>query len=401
VSALSVTMGPPPSTAVSAYFSAFHATAVHTWETGFPGEIPGWEAPGTVPYVTWLQPDGTSPANALLFGGITPPPSRIGYQIGDEPADLMALQAMSAGVTAVHNADPDALLVLNFSSDNTSVGPVMAAAAKLPNVDVFSMDAYTYSKGAYKDLVRPRNAALDGGKSWWRYANAYIDNGHSGAVGETDIRWDAFVGAAYGYTGLTWFIYQVATGSTLQPLIFTDAGDWGSGPTPQYAYVAAMNLEMQNLGRALVMLRSVDVRYVPSISLVVPAEVTAWSKGAGGDPYLSNVSVGTLKPDAVTGHFRDDCGETYLLVLNAGHEHGDFPNQSASNQDVTLSFDFSNATDPMLDRTAVLVLDPITGNVSSTALSSTGTHTAQLVLNLRGGGAVLLKYKNARPFALR
>jgi hypothetical protein len=229
---------------------------------------------------------------------------------------------------------------------------------------------------------------------WWRYANAYWDPNHTGRVTEADVRWDANVGAAYGYTGLTWFIYQVADGSTLKPLLFADAGDFNSAATPEYAWVQTVNLEMANLERSLVMLHSTDVRYVAS-TIVSPPETTAWSRGAGGDPYLSSVSLTALHPDAVLGHFTDDCGDHYTLVLNAGHDEGDFPNQSGDDQDVTLGFDFSSATDATLDRTVVQALDPATGAVTDRTLSSAGT----LTLTLHGGGALLLKYKTAHPFA--
>ncbi len=64
----------------------------------------------------------------------------------------------------------------------------------------------------------------------------------------------------------------------------------------------------------------------------------------------------------------------------------------------TLEFDFANAADPSLDRTAVLVLDPATNTIAAHTLT-TGATTAGLDLLLPAGGGVLLRYKNGRPFA--
>jgi hypothetical protein len=143
-----------------------------------------------------------------------------------------------------------------------------------------------------------------------------------------------------------------------------------------------------------VLLRSVEVRYAPAVSLYVPSGVTLWAAGAGGEPYLKTVAAAGGLRDAVVGLFRDDCDEPYVLVQNASHAAGDFPNNSGSPGAFTLGFDFSGSTDASLDRTAILLLDPATDTIAPRALTGT-----TLDLSLPAGGAVLFKYKNARPFA--
>jgi hypothetical protein len=71
-----------------------------------------------IPWLSWTQANGTSSANSLLLGGYPPdPPGRIGYQIGDEPLNLGELYQIQAGIEAVRAADPNALLIVNFSPD--------------------------------------------------------------------------------------------------------------------------------------------------------------------------------------------------------------------------------------------------------------------------------------------
>lgn len=200
------------------------------------------------------------------------------------------------------------------------------------------------------------------------------------------------------------FLYQVEPGpmGTLRTAFFKTSGDYASAHTQKFAWAAAINQELANLGRTMVMLRSTDVRYVPLSTLYQPPETTAWAPGAGNDPYLSAVAPqGAFGPEAIVGHFRDDCQEPYVFVMTNAHPGGDWPNSTAGNQTIRLSFNFASSTDPSLDKTAVLVLDPVTGAVAPRALTSTGANTATLDLSLRAGAGVLFKYKNARPFVVQ
>ncbi|GMU62374.1 MAG: hypothetical protein AMXMBFR34_41370 [Myxococcaceae bacterium] len=408
ISGLTVVMPAPTAAQATDYFSGFHANAVHTWATGFPNEVPAWVsagAPAQVPWLTWVNADGTSAWNGQFLGGVSaPPPGRIGYQIGDEPMDVASFQAMATGAALVRAADPNSLLIVNFAPGITSWSAIAASAASFAPFDIVSMDAYDYGKGVFKSLARARAAALANNKVWWRYLDGYFEAPNSSASTEADVRWDGYVGLAYGYTGHSWFLYQVEPGpmGTLRTAFFTTSGDYASAHTQKFAWAASVNQELANLGRAMVLLRSTDVRYVPLSTLYQPPETVSWAPGAGGDPYLAGVAPqGVLAPEAIVGHFRDDCDEPYVFVMTNAHPGGDWPNSSAANQTIRLSFDFASSTDASLDKTAVLVLDPVTGLVAPRPLTSTGANTATLDVPLRAGAGVLLKYKNARPFALQ
>lgn len=400
ISAISVAMGEPDTAAVAAYFTGFHANTVHVWENGLPAEIAGWSAAGQpgFRYLSWVDVDGTSVANRQVLGGAAPLPGRIGYQIGDEPTDAASLAAIAAGAAAVKAADPDGLRIINLNSSD-GANQLRTQAVQLADIDVLSYDHYTWGTGAHAGLAATRAAALAAGKPYWRYMKSYYDKTGTPAGDESDLRWDAFVGAVYGFTGYTWFVYSVeAASTTLAPLLFTVGGDFVAPHTAAYDQVATINAQLAQLGRALVRLHSVDVSYVASILNVTG--LPTWSAGAGGDPYLQGIELGG-QSDALVGHFRDDCGEAYVMIQDQAHTDGDFPDQGTATQTLTLDLDFAAATDPSLDRTAVELLDLTTGAVTSVPLTSTGATTATLTLTLPPGGVALFKYKTARPFALQ
>ncbi len=400
VSGLSVSTIRPTPAEVTEYFHDFGATSAHLWATGLPDAIDGWADAGypAFRYVSWVDNDGTSLVNALLLGGSPPWPGRIGYQVGDEPADLSALQSMQAGAQAVHQADPGALVILNLGPDQAK-GALAGQAAAMAEFDVLSDDDYTYKKGAYQSLSGLRSAALAQGKPYWRYLDGYYDPTGTDSTTESDLRWDAWVGAVYGFTGYTWFIYQVDSSTNLASLFFADAGSYSAPQTSKFTWAAALNAQLAQLGRTLSLLKSVDVRYVAGLgALAQPAGTTALTPGAGGDPYLSSVASTTLG-DALVGLFTDDCGEHYVLVQNQAHAGADFLIASQSTLTFRVTLDFSHATDPTLDQTQVQVLDPLTGQVVDQALTAAGTSGATIDFALPAGGGVLFKYKTARPFA--
>jgi hypothetical protein len=398
IAGLSVAMGAPSSAAVGEYFDTFHANTVHTWENGLPTEIAGWAAANHAGfrYISWVGPDGKSVANAQMLGGVAPMTGRIGYQIGDEPTDMTTFNAMVAGATAVGTADPDALRIINLN-DSSAANSLRTMAAQSTAFDILSYDHYEWGTGAHEGLMSTRTAALAAGKPYWRYVKSFYYKSDSAEGDASDMRWDALVGAVYGFTGATWFVYSIEAGSVdLAPLLFAAGGDFAGTKTARYAEAAAANVMLEHVGKVITQLHSTDVRYVAKI--VNTSGLEAWAKGAGGDPFLSSISLGS-QADALVGTFRDDCDEAYVMLQNQAHDGADFPNSSSTAKSFTLNFDFTGATDPSLDKTALLSLDPETGTVSSVALTSTGTNTAKLTVSLPAGGVVFVKYKTARSFA--
>ncbi len=411
VSALTVDMGAPTSAFAYDYFDVFNASAAHLWATGLPYESAGWAAAygAEVPFISWVGPDGQSYAGGGLLGGQLPPlPGRIGYQIGDEPGiscpegdgqtscALEALAEMGTGIEAIRAQDPEALLILNFN-EGPYIDAVLSAYAGM-NGDIVSYDHYVRDDGAYEALARFRAAGLAQRRPYWRYMKSfYFENGDD-ALSESDLRWDAFSGLLYGYTGHSWFLYTISPNADLQPALFEREADFDSPKTPLFAEVAQINQELRHLGRVVTQLTSTDVRYIAWTSWLQPDGTSAWSRGAGGDPYLSAIAaVGVA--DLAAGFFRDDAGEPYVMVQSVAHSSGKWPTGTTAPVTARLTFDFSQAP-ASLDRTRLLSLDKVTGAPATLALVSQSASTARLEVTLAAGDVVLFKYASGAPLAL-
>lgn len=395
-----------PNTAeVLTYYDQFNATATHLWMDGIPAITDGWGAANHPAYrfVAWTTSDATMVGGMGLPLGGHPAnaPGRIGYQIGDEPVTMAELSAILAGAQTIRATDPSALTIVNFTvSRATDINAQLAAAGADSNVDVMAYDLYTYNQSHYEALELIRTAALTHGKMYWRYLRSYHDPGDNERPSDSDMRWDAMLGMVYGYTGHTWFLYQVGPphSAGLQTDLFDVQADYSATPNSYFAQAALLNQEMFNLGRATSQLRSTAVRYIASGALLQPDGTSAWSSGAGNDQFITALTPDNRLHEFLLGYFVDDCGDTYLMVQNTMHTSGQIP--SALDRAATLRIDFDFAGAPAsLDPTALQVLDHRTATVSDLPTISTGATTAFVELTIQPGDVAFIKYKTTTPFA--
>lgn len=411
VSALTVSMGAPPAAFVNAYYDDFHANATHLWADGLMDEVNGWAVPGRSDFrfVSWTANNGCSAANGHVAGGYAGSPAgRIGYQIGDEPGlrceDLQcamdSLYVMEAGINAVRAVDPDALIFLNFYMSDY-LDDMMDYYIQNIDGDVIQYDRYARDKGAYEALEVFRDAGLASQKPYWRYLRAFVYQGDNNASTPIDMRWDAMAGLLYGYTGHTWFIYSIDINTEIDPVLFDAENDFNANPTELWHAAAQLNTEMRHLGRAITQLTSTDVRYIPLNVFIRPPETEDWTPGAGDDPYLTAVECTTSQWMEISiGFFKDDAGEIYFMLQNVSRDSGEWPNNLVTTATYRLSFDFTTAPQST-NRTALQILNKLTGQVESLPLtSSTGT-TGSIDIVLDPGDAILLKYDTGAPFALQ
>jgi hypothetical protein len=406
ISALNVSMGQPPGEFVDHYFDAFHANAVQLWVSGLPFEAQGWAATGhpNAPWVSWTFADGTSGANRQLIGGLSAdPPGRIGYQIDDEPKDMTELRRIEAGVDAVRLADPNALLIVNFLDGQQGLDSMLDYFGDNVDADIISHDSYTRSQSAYRGLERFRAAGLRFGMPYWRYLRAFEFAGESDWPSRSDMRWNAFSGLVYGYTGQTWFLYQANPAQGLETAFFETTGDFRSAKTSRFEHAAQINREMANLGSAVTKLTSTDVRYLSSISRLQPQGTREWKPGAGNDPYITRIETdGSLNlQDLLVGFFEDDHQETYFMLQNVNHSSGEFPSWGQADADVKVVFDFATATGPAFDKNRLQSISPATGLVEELPLKPLHGNQRELKLTLKAGDAVLLKYKTHSSAGVR
>ena len=249
-------------------------------------------------------------------------------------------------------------------------------------------------------LCGSRAVGLKYKRPYWRYINCYLSSTSSkDAISESDARWDAFGGLVYGYTGHTWFLYQVSPAHNLLPALFTAPGSYAAKKTALFAVVAQINTELLHLGRAITQLTSTGVRYTPSIGLLQPPKTKPFTPGAGGDPFITKIAgKGGGAVDYLVGFFRDAANEQYVMLQNVKHTHGDFPIMLfVGPVTFEVDFDFKGTT---VDKTKLLSLDKKTGKVVSLPLSSLGGNKARLTVTLAAGDPVLFKYSTGMPFSL-
>jgi hypothetical protein len=413
ISALTVSMGPPPKDYVDNYFNNFHANAAHLWMDGLPTEVDGWKAAGnpSFRYVTWLQNDGTSASK--IIGGYAPDaPGRIGFQIGDEPSrgcatlecTMNALNTMAGGINAVRAYDRNALLFVDFKKSDFLDSEIAHYGQNIDG-DIFCYNNYNRGRNAYVLLEKFRTAGLQYNKPYWRYMRSYYDPADYESISESDMRWDAFVGLVYGYTGHTWFLYNIRNNGSHDPdvpALFNAQGDFNAGQTALWGIAAQINLEMQNLGRAITQLTSKEVCYIPIQAMAQPDKTQNWKRGTGGDEYITDIEPDdkTSGMELLVGFFVDGAGEIYFMVQNLAHTHGDFPLDKAGRETAKISFNFKGASGDY-SRSSLLMLNKLTGGVEILPLDHSDGDEGYLKIKLSAGDPVLLKYDNGKAFAIR
>jgi hypothetical protein len=405
-----VSMGIPAPDVAREYFDDFGATAAHFAATGLPHEVEGWrEATGDgYRFASGLNADGTSMINNEIIGGAPPgQPGRIGYYISDEPGmpNAPPWSEFRQGIQAVRAADPEGLIIVNFNTipDESEVESYIEEFTTSLDGDVISCDIYARSDlwDEYPWIALFRRKGLEANRPYWAYLNAFSDTVDMDFWSESDMRFEAFLYLLHGYSGFSWFVYQVFDGTSIFPAFFEAANDFYAPKTPRYYFASQINTELLNLGRSTTQLTSTDVRYLtttPMIDLWLYAVTTAWDVGAGDNTHISAI---TPEPNAniALGFFDDDYGEKYVMVVNLHHSGCDFYCTSLTPFSVRFDFDFSNASDPCFDKGAILELNRHSGDVETIVLNNPGNHPyVEIVLD--AGEPFFFKYKTRRSFAM-
>ena len=310
---------------------------------------------------------------------------------------------MGAGIAAVRAADPDALVWINLCCANEIDADAYAdIAVQTHGADLVSYDKYARGPDAYEGLAIFRDAGLRNDVPYWRYMKSYLQTNETfDDLDASDLRWDAMSGALYGYTGHSWFLYQIDPNPDLAPGFFVDENNLDGERTGAFQVAAALNRELRVLGETLSQLTSVDVRYVPAFgALTLPDHTEEWSPGAGGDPFL----VGIERDEAYTlevsiGFFVDDAGERYFAVQNVRHEHAYFPLDSTEPGAMTLRFDFSGGP-ATVRRDRLLALDAQNDTLVFVPLEGSGDERSAIV-TLDAGDLRLFKVDTGAGFARR
>ena len=187
-----------------------------------------------------------------------------------------------------------------------------------------------------------RMVALEHGKPYWTFVQSHADERRGNRMpSESDIRMQVFAHLASGFTGIGYFTYEDQQG----PAMVSNAT---RQRRPIYYHVARLNQEVLNVGQALRFLESTDLRYVAGHGNQVPAGVTAWKPGAGGNHLIKSIEIeeSGSKPikwrDALVGFFQDDQGEDYLMLTNLWHDEGVAASQRSMKVTLKLESDITS-----------------------------------------------------------
>ncbi len=312
ISALTPSLAAPRKDVVDDYFDLFGANAAHLWADGLPSRMDSWAAAGRSDFrwLSWTMSNGRSAdGNVAIDGYAAATTGRIGYQVGDEPETWASYNKTVAGIEVVRAADPDALVFMNFSHPDAIIDDLLDDYGQNNRGDIVSFDTYNDGKGAYRFMVTFRKKALEYGLPYWCYLRLYR-SGTDSFWTEADMRWSAFAHALFGYTGYSWFIYQIsAEHPDLIPAGFSQIGNFDPQKTERYFWAAGINAELVHLGRSLAVLTSTDVRWIADYDQLLPSTMTMWSPGAGNNPYITDISTPNSLEELSVGFFDDDCGD--------------------------------------------------------------------------------------------
>jgi hypothetical protein len=405
LSGITIRMGKPSAGFVNTYYDRFFATSAHLWADGLPTETDAWAAvrPGGFRFVSWLSSHGTSLANGQVIGGIPAnAPGRIGFQIGDEPSrtcqDLACtvnqLNDIAVGVKAVRNADPNALVIVNFKRSDLLEGALSHYTSHLDG-DIISYSHYSYHRGAYKGLEAVRRYARKFSKPYWCYLKAYSNPGDSAGKTASDMRWNAYSGLLYGFTGFTWFVYQVNTGNEVVSNLFDRPGDFNAGRTGLWSEAARINVGVRHLGNITRKLNSTAVRFIPAKEFLQPEGTTNWFRGSGDDPYITKIKPANDKQlmEISVGFFQDDAGKIYFMIQNVAHTHWVSTDivDLADRGTIRISFDFSSAP-ATTSRSHLSTVNKGTGKTQFIPLPHQEGNSGYLDITLDPGDVTLLWY---------
>lgn len=392
--------GPSPAQ-VDQFFDHFAASAVALGPEAIPDIETAWASAEHPSYGFLLRthPDGTvEDASGQPWQNGWSRPGRIGYQIGPtlEPGD--SVDTVLDAASAVRQADGQGLIVASVSEDAAADRALLERLSAAGDIDVLSLGLVDRAE-PYAQLAAVRGAAVTTGKPYWRDIDAWRGTEDARPPSRSDMRFDAFVGLLYGFTGHSWSVYQTASLAPSSQL-FVESGSFAADTTLQYDIAAELNRQLAIVNRTMPRLWSTGVRYQPSQESLQPEGSEPWAPGAGGDRYIRKLeTISGAWHEVAIGFFTDDCGDGYVMLHNPHRESGPFPLNLDTDITVRIHFDFAGADAEGVDASALLVLDHLSGYVDPYILSELGTERIHADFQLAPGDIRLFKYHTGRPFA--
>jgi hypothetical protein len=284
----------------------------------------------------------------------------------------------------------------------------------------------------YAEMQKYRTVALAGvdGRgtkpiAYGQFLQLYRPSYTAPLPSETFVRLQQFASWAFGFSDVSAYMYNSQDIPPLCSVMFSGPGDT-SPQTPLFEYVAETNRQSLNLGPALVRLVSTDVRLirgkVNGTSTGSIGGISGWSKGAGGDRYITGITplgkdithpsttnysdtwIGYFQPllaDNATCTFADGL---HFMIVN-GAWGGSIPVDAAGLPDSSamaansadalaewyrITFDFTGS-----DFNSLIRLSRDTGRVELVPLTAWDEYKYSLDLRLPGGTGDLFAFWNS------
>ncbi len=390
-------------------------TTFNSWNDKNSEKTLGW----TMPWSRWIKTDGSNPltTNETQTVHLS---DLVSLQYGDElnqgstgTIDAATLNTMAATYASWHSqCGSNFLAYTNFGANNatkTMTASGLADYMQVASPDMLMFDAYprqyvTLSTW-YTEMQKYRLAGLAGidgtGREpvpYAQYLDLYRTSYAASQPSESFVRLQEFASWAFGYTFVTAFVYNKPNNPTVYPTLFSSDGD--GQPTAVFDQIAETNRQSRNLGPALVRLTSTDVRMIPGIGSSLPAGLSAWTPGAGGNNYITSItpvtgpgaSASSNYADILIGYFEpllaDNSGYPFAAGTHFMLVNGSSTGTAAQNaQWYHLTFDFGQSG---FDSLQLLSRD--TGQIDLIPLTHLNGSQYSLDWNLPGGTGDLFRF---------
>lgn len=260
-------------------------------------------------------------------------PNITAFVINDEPK-LTQMRATQEILDWLRQEFPDRLAYSNaypigatgpkYSGDadrDYSYGDYIRDYARIVRPDVLMFDIYPFSAGGgrvsdhyFFNLSLVRDVALKARIPYWAFIQSYETTDRR-LPSESDLRMQLFSNLTYGFTGFSYFTYDVAFDRGLLEADGT--------PNSAYTYAEKVNPEIMHLGNVIRKLVSTDVRFVAASSAATPTNLPRWEPRAGGDPFITAIKDTQLDaehPTGLVGFFRSPKGKRYFMLTNLTHD---------------------------------------------------------------------------------
>ena len=270
--------------------------------------------------------------------------------------------------------------------------------------DVMMFDIYPFqitgggSNVYFLNLQIVRQASLKARLPYWIFVQSYVsDHENRRLPSDSDNRLQLFVPLTFGYTGISYFVYDGAF-PTANSQGLLQAGE----KTPLFDPAAKAHREVLNIGGPIRFLTSTQVRFLKATpSSPVPQGLRSWDRSTDREPLFKDITIDvpeTIPSDAIDqatyyadapylggliGYFHDDNGQKYFMLTNTWHGGS----ATAEQRELTFHIQF----DPTVK--SIQRLNRITGKTEVLQVDP----EAGLTITLPGGTGDLFKFGSG-PF---